>query len=81
MSNSKDSCLSFSVSSSKETTGCGCLSSVGGLDGLSSVGGFDGDCSLFAGVYELLEKRRQALPLISADTADFVDIALEGATN
>jgi hypothetical protein len=38
-------------------------------------------CSLFAGVYELLEKRRQALPLISADTADFVDIALEGATN
>lgn len=37
--------------------------------------------SLFTGVLELIEKRRQALPLISAETVELVDIALEGASN
>jgi hypothetical protein len=34
--------------------------------------------SILFGVYELLERRRQALPLISPATAELVDIALEG---
>lgn len=33
------------------------------------------------GVFELIERRRQSLPLLSNETAELVEIALEGATN
>lgn len=37
--------------------------------------------SLFIGVLELLEKHRQALQLLSAETIKLVDVALKGASN
>ena len=37
--------------------------------------------NLLTGVFELQERRCQALPLITSENAELVDIALEGASN
>lgn len=57
-----------------------CISSYHGLaaevqNGLVCV------LSLLVGVFELLERRRQSLPLLTAENAELIDIALEGASN
>ena len=36
--------------------------------------------ALLFGVYELVERRRQALPLLSGEIAELIDIALEGSS-